>query len=123
MPDLSCTFSNDDCCNAMTFFLFIAVIVLIYFAVSKLKSQPNATVGDNNILMFGRESCPWCKKQKSELGGLMSDVEYVNCENNPEKCSEYNITALPTWFIYGNKTEGFITKDDYQKKIKKNKKK
>mgnify|MGYP001350694135 CR=1 FL=1 len=62
------------------------------------------------MIMYGRDSCPWCSKQKKELGDEMSNVKYINCEETPAMCKDAKISALPTWIINGKKHEGFMPK-------------
>ena len=115
-----CTFSDDQCCNMLTVILFLVLLLVIFFAAQKYfnNTQTNTQVTDSNIIMFGRDNCPWCKKQKEELQGT-DGIEYVDCENEPDRCTQNNVTALPTWIIHGGKSEGFLTKQEYEDKIKK----
>ena len=71
-----------------------------------------------DIVMYGKDSCPWCKRQKSELKGHWSKVKYVNCQENPEECKKNEISALPTWVINGERTEGFMKKEKFEEKCK-----
>ena len=71
--------------------------------------ETSATNG--KMLMYGRDSCPWCSKQKKEMGEEMKNVQYINCEQTPAACKEAKIAALPTWIINGKKHEGYIPKD------------
>lgn len=80
-------------------------------------SEKKVTFGnDGPITMYGKDSCPWCKRQKTELGSEWEKVNYVNCKDSPEKCKEGRIAALPTWVINGERTEGFMKKEEFVKK-------
>lgn len=72
--------------------------------------------GSNDIVMYGKDSCPWCKRQKKELGDKWSTVKYVNCQDQPGACEEEKINALPTWVINGKRSEGFMKKETFEKK-------
>ena len=74
--------------------------------------KPTAFESNKEIIMYGKDSCPWCEKQKTELGDLFDNVKYIDCENN--ECD--NVDALPTWNIDGEVTEGFITKQEFLQK-------
>lgn len=110
----------------MTVIVIIAVICgyLIYTYKSKditVKGQDKKVsfqADDNKIVMYGKDSCPWCKRQKTELGDKWSMVKYINCKDSPELCESNNITALPTWDIDGNRSEGFMKKSDFVKQCK-----
>lgn len=70
----------------------------------------------SDIIMYGSESCPWCTRQKEELGNLWDTVKYINCEENPDMCGAVEVNALPTWVIKNSKSEGFMKKDEFIKK-------
>ena len=67
--------------------------------------------GDKKAIMYGRDSCPWCSKQKKEMGEEMKNIQYVSCEKTPAVCREAQISALPTWIINGKRHEGYMPKD------------
>ena len=77
--------------------------------------KPNAFQSNKEIKMYGKDSCPWCVKQKEELGDLFDNVKYIDCEKGT--CD--NIEALPTWDIDGEITEGFLTKQEFLQKCEK----
>ena len=79
-------------------------------------SAPN-TDGQVKMVMYGRDSCPWCAKQKKEMGDEMKNVKYVSCEESPDECRKASVSALPTWVINGKKFEGFMPKDQVLAKL------
>tara|TARA_Y100000389_G_C17018593_1_gene297666 strand:+ start:229 stop:498 length:270 start_codon:yes stop_codon:yes gene_type:complete len=77
-----------------------------------IEDSPFST--DKQITMYGKDTCPWCEKQKTELGDLFDNVKYIDCQN--EECDD--ITALPTWEFDGERHEGYLTKTDFINKCK-----
>ena len=112
--------------------ILVAIVVVVYLGYmmmqkkKKVKSieqqdknevKPANDVDTNNgILMYGKDSCPWCKRQKTELKDHWDKVTYVNCQENPEECKKNKIAALPTWVIHGNRSEGFMKKEKFEEK-------
>ena len=85
--------------------------------ISSIKNvEENSNEDNSEVIMYGNDSCPWCKRQKEELNDLWDNVKYVNCENNPELCEKEEISALSTWVIKKNKSEGFMKKEEFIKK-------
>lgn len=116
-----------DICNNYTLLLCITVVIVIIIAkmynrcgdtgtakvgTNNINKGPTQRVSDNSkIIMYGTDSCPWCKRQKTELKDVWDTVNYINCEESSGGCA--NIEALPTWEINGKRTEGFMKKDEF----------
>ena len=102
-------------------FVYLAHMIYVHMnskkEMSSIKDVEESSNEDNSdVIMYGNNSCPWCKRQKEELNDLWDNVKYVNCENNPELCEKEEISALPTWVIRKHKSEGFMKKDEFIKK-------
>lgn len=124
----------DDCQNIVLMLVGILVVVIVYFVYNhkrvpsksdetvtedkkvKFKDSEKQSAGTSAIVMYGKDSCPWCKRQKTELGDMWDKVEYVNCASEGSVCEEKEISALPTWVINGERSEGFMKKDEFSKK-------
>jgi len=119
----------DDCQNIVLLLIAIIVVIIVYFihvynpkknqkeSDTKKKVKFSESEEDSNaIIMYGKDSCPWCKRQKTELGEYWSKVKYINCQNDSKSCQENEIEALPTWVIKGERSEGFMKKDEFEKK-------
>jgi hypothetical protein len=50
------------------------------------------------IVAFGAEWCDCCKKAEQKLQGL--NVIRVDADKYPNLCQEYQVTTLPTFFVY-----------------------
>jgi len=58
-------------------------------------------LADKGATMYGTEWCGHCKSQKEMFGGSFKYVNYVECPQNQQLCSENGINAYPTWIING----------------------
>ncbi len=47
--------------------------------------------------MYGLYSCPHCQAEKELFGSSFQYVNYVECSENPQKCTADNVEAVPTW--------------------------
>lgn len=117
--------------NMMILVAVVVVVYLGYMMMQKKKKVKTESPQENNqvpvangggvtgsILMYGKDSCPWCKRQKTELKDHWGKVTYVNCQENPEECKKNNVAALPTWVIHGDRSEGFMKKEKFEEKCK-----
>ena len=126
--DLKIDFSDKKTITVLTIIVLLLTLLCMYSrkntqTISNTKSlaqppkkpaaappkEPTSTNG--KMIMYGRDSCPWCSKQKKEMGEEMKNIQYVNCEETPAACKEAKIAALPTWIINGKRHEGYMPKD------------
>ena len=56
---------------------------------------------DKGATMYGAEWCGHCKNQKEMFGESFKYVNYVECPENQQVCTENGITGYPTWIING----------------------
>ena len=56
---------------------------------------------DKGVIMYGTEWCQHCKAQKALFGDSFQRINYVDCDLNPNACSQAGITGYPTWKIDG----------------------
>ena len=62
------------------------------------------------ISMAGLETCPHCLEQKEKFGEAFQYVDYYDCKNDMDWCSEHNIRKVPAWiFSDGTVYEGVRT--------------
>lgn len=52
-------------------------------------------------VMYGAYWCPHCQKQKAMFGDAVKFLNYVECTEEPEKCTNAGIQAFPTWLFAG----------------------
>lgn len=112
------------------FFLGVAIaLTLLFFfiasrtEVSKPLALPDMTLlddftGTNDIMselsqratFYGASWCGFTQKQFDELGVTSTNLKglnYVECEDEPERCQQDGIEAFPTWKIDGQLYSGY----------------
>ncbi len=79
------------------------VFVLWYFGVP---SGSNASLdafakclADKKITMYGAEWCPHCQNEKRGFGESFKYVPYVECPEEPARCTTAGVDAYPTWIL------------------------
>jgi hypothetical protein len=62
---------------------------------------------ENGAVMYGANWCPHCAEQKEMFNASFSKINYVECEEQKQKCADAGITGLPTWkFADGSILQG-----------------
>lgn len=96
--------------------ILIAVAILIIFAWpnsgQKQEDQFGLTafaqcLADKEITMYGVYWCPHCQNEKRAFGDAWNLVPYVECTDEPTRCSDEGIEGFPTWiFPDGRRLKG-----------------
>jgi glutaredoxin len=60
-------------------------------------------------VMYGTGWCGFCKKQKDLFGDSFKDIDYVNCDQDKDKCTSAGVRGYPTWKIAGKNYPGMQT--------------
>ncbi len=60
----------------------------------------------NNVTMYGTEWCGHCKAQKKMFGEGFVLVDYVDCDEDRDKCTAAGVKGYPTWVINGENHPG-----------------
>ena len=90
----------------------IALISTFYFLISRQpKSVKNydgfaQCLAEKKLTMYGAYWCPHCQNQKELFGASFQYINYVDCDRNPNACSEAGIKGYPTWVINGQSYPG-----------------
>lgn len=58
-------------------------------------------LSENNIVMYGREGCGYCARQKELFGDAFQYVTYVECPEQIALCVQKGIEGVPAWEING----------------------
>jgi glutaredoxin len=89
-------------------FLIIGIIILIVIVLWLLIGYNTAKANYDNfakclaekgVIMYGTEWCPHCKEQKSLFDSSFQYVNYIDCDENKQKCKDAGIEGYPTWII------------------------
>jgi len=89
------------------------LFVLSFLAVTNLVACSNTTTteADSNmeafaqcltekwITMYGTATCPYCQKQKEMFWDAFEKIDYVDCLETPDICTEQNIQWIPAWIF------------------------
>ena len=54
---------------------------------------------NNGATFYGTERCPHCKDQKRLFGEAMSQVNYIDCDQNGPVCQWAWVKGYPTWIF------------------------
>ena len=49
---------------------------------------------ENGATMYGTATCPYCTKQKEMFGDAFASVNYVDCQEDPDACTEKEIQGV-----------------------------
>ncbi|NQU78848.1 hypothetical protein HQ545_03705 [Candidatus Woesearchaeota archaeon] len=63
-------------------------------------------ISEKGAVMYGAYWCSHCKAQKEEFGDAFEHVNYVECTENPDACTNAGIDGFPTWIINNEKYPG-----------------
>jgi len=81
--------------------------------IEEIIDENNITkcIGEKSKLYIST-GCPHCRHQMNVFGENIKYINIINCIENPRKCVENDIYAVPTWIINGEKYLGYHDLDD-----------
>ena len=68
-----------------------------------------ACLSSKGVTMYGTDTCPACQTQKEMFDADFKNITYINCDINPEICTQNDIKKWPTWMYNGKAIEGVRT--------------
>lgn len=83
--------------------IVIAGIAVYFIYQPRTGSSPNTMdafakcLSDRGFVMYGLYSCPHCEAEKQLFGNSFKYVKYVECSEDPQKCTAEKVDAVPTW--------------------------
>ena len=87
----------------------IAVLIAALFFVMWYFSRPVSPYGnldsfaqclaEKKVTMYGMYSCSHCQTEKARVGSSFKYIPYVECTQEPQKCTVAGIDAVPTWVL------------------------
>ncbi|MFA6461256.1 MAG: thioredoxin family protein [Candidatus Woesearchaeota archaeon] len=100
------------------FLLVLSLLFLVSCGPNQEQLQNFATcLTDQGAVMYGASWCVHCKEQKEMFGDAFVKVNYVECTIEEQRCSEENISGLPTWkFKDGSILEGALPFSELESK-------
>ena len=101
----------------MIILAIVAFMVYQRMFAGKEASGLGKKLKDGGWVFYGREGCPWCTKQKVELGDLMASITYVDCGENPEECKKAKVEGVPFFSNGSVSFSGFHKKEDLANKV------
>ncbi|MBU0460347.1 MAG: hypothetical protein KKH52_03100 [Nanoarchaeota archaeon] len=61
---------------------------------------------ENEVVMYGTEWCSHCQNQKAAFGKSFQYVNYIDCDQNKDACTDAGVTGYPTWSVKGKNYPG-----------------
>ena len=61
---------------------------------------------EKEAVMYGRDTCPACQKQKEKFGSAFKYINYIKCDFEPEKCRSKGIKTIPKWYLNNEEVDG-----------------
>ena len=94
--------------------IYLALVVIILLVIGGVyywKNMNQITPEEQTMkcisskaVLYSQTDCSHCKQQKQILGEYASLFKIIECDKEPQKCTE--ITGTPTWKINGKNYEG-----------------
>ena len=56
---------------------------------------------DQGVIMYGTEWCGHCKNNKKLFGDAFQYVNFIDCDEQRQVCSDAGIRGYPTWEVNG----------------------
>ncbi len=95
----------------ITAIVVATVLIITSYVIANNKTKPNydefaKCLTEKGAVMYGVYWCHYCNLQKKELGDSFKFINYVECSEEPDKCTQKEIDGFPTWVIDNVKYEG-----------------
>ncbi len=106
----------------VTLMIIVLLVAMLYFftdwfsmitgySVSEgEKTNVAQCLASKEVVMYGTDSCKYCKKQKSLFGDSFGFINYVECSANVKAC--IGLEGYPAWKINGNIFYGLKNLDE-----------
>lgn len=87
---------------ALVIVAVLVVGILTYISTrppSKDYSEFAQCLSDSGATMYGTYWCSHCNAQKADFGEAFKFINYVECSDEAELCTEKGVEAFPSWII------------------------
>jgi hypothetical protein len=64
-------------------------------------------LSSKGAVLYGASWCPYTVAQLEAFGASSSQLNYVECTQDPATCTGAGVTAYPTWVVNGRMIEGY----------------
>jgi hypothetical protein len=99
--------------NNLKIAVFLIVLVVVAGGITFFTGRPGKVsdefakcLTEKGAVMYGTYWCSHCKAQKREFGDSFQFVDYVECTEEADLCTEKEIEGFPTWIIDEKKYTG-----------------
>jgi hypothetical protein len=87
--------------------IFLFLFLLLLMGCTKKNYDGLAKcLTEKGVVMYGTEWCSHCNNQKKEFGSSFRYINFTDCDNNKEECTNAGIEGYPTWIMNGTKYPG-----------------
>ncbi|MBU2561430.1 MAG: hypothetical protein KKD17_03965 [Nanoarchaeota archaeon] len=89
----------------------VVVILIAWYAYGKLAPEPDYSglaqcLTEKGAVMYGTYWCSHCKAQKADFGDSFQYINYVECTEEPDACTQAGIRGFPSWTFDSQLYEG-----------------
>jgi len=93
------------------FYISVAIAaIIIYLIIPNTGTREYDTFAqcltEKGAVMYGADWCHNCQNQKDMFGKSFDQIDYIDCDKNPQACNSAGINGYPTWIIDGQRYEG-----------------
>ena len=95
--------------------VLLSVLVFVYY-----RQNTEGFSGDKKFEFYYADWCPHCKRAKPHVRKLMkeySNVEMIDCVENPDQCKAADVNGYPTIKIGGKDYDGPRTLDGFKEAL------
>lgn len=100
----------------------VVLIVGLLWVTGKITSMTGKVIKDVNsdfydciadsAVLYVREGCGACAKQKEILGDNLDRINYIDCAVSRQECVDAGIEYVPTWIVDDEKKVGVLSIDE-----------
>lgn len=99
----------------LTFVMFIVLVTTLYYTTKTISNLTGYSIVSYSVssienftkcltkksIMYGSRTCMYCREQKRMFGDSFKYINYVECLDKPESCTEAGAKHVPMWKING----------------------
>ncbi len=95
--------------------IVIILVTVLSFMGTKKAPEPGKydaftqCLTQKGAVMYGAYWCPHCQANKAALGDSVQYINYVECTEQTQLCTDKGIQGFPTWIVgTSTRIEGFV---------------